>query len=249
MGLVPAGDSGTFFQTIPLKTRTLDSTSTFTAGGAPLVAFDDYLPLTRAPATNAVAPSGVRRHPRGFRTSVDRSAGGGEAGGAADRRAQLAARHAPRPNGAGRLGLALVGLDSLPPPFLAQMRRPQPFMDDNQPNQPAQPPILLISSSAAAKLFPAPFDSLAAGAAGNALAIDVKWIVAAAEFPSRNVVAIVPGSDPRLKGEYVAIGAHNDHIGLARPLDHDSIRIWNHVVRPEGADDFGKQASPAQQAT
>ena len=28
LGLLPAGDSGTYFQTIPLKTRTLDTTST-----------------------------------------------------------------------------------------------------------------------------------------------------------------------------------------------------------------------------
>ena len=32
--------------------------------------------------------------------------------------------------------------------------------------------------------------------------------------PARNVVAILPGSDPKLKGEYVALGAHNDHIGF-----------------------------------
>jgi Zn-dependent M28 family amino/carboxypeptidase len=31
-------------------------------------------------------------------------------------------------------------------------------------------------------------------------------------------------------------------------VDHDSIRIWNHIVRPEGADDAGKQATPEQQA-
>src|SRR6266550_5952103 len=44
-GLVPAGDDGTYFQTIPLKTRTFDTTSTFTLAGAPLTAFTDYVPL------------------------------------------------------------------------------------------------------------------------------------------------------------------------------------------------------------
>src|SRR5256886_7602996 len=44
-GLVPAGDDGTYFQTIPLKTRTFDTTSTFTVAGAPLTAFRDYVPL------------------------------------------------------------------------------------------------------------------------------------------------------------------------------------------------------------
>ena len=51
------------------------------------------------------------------------------------------------------------------------------------------------------------------------------------ELPSdwaRNVVAIIPGSDPVLKHEYVAIGAHNDHIGLRpQPVDKDSIKAFN----------------------
>jgi hypothetical protein len=47
--------------------------------------------------------------------------------------------------------------------------------------------------------------------------------------PARNVIGIIPGSDPALRGEYVAIGAHNDHLGLrfAGPLDHDSLRAYN----------------------
>ena len=59
-----------------------------------------------------------------------------------------------------------------------------------------------------------------------------------APAPARNVVAILPGSDPKLKGEYVAIGAHNDHIGFNHaPVDHDSLRAFNTVVRPQGDDD------------
>jgi hypothetical protein len=43
--------------------------------------------------------------------------------------------------------------------------------------------------------------------------------------PARNVVAVLPGSDPRLAGQYVAIGAHNDHDPvLAEGVDHDSLR-------------------------
>ncbi len=36
IGLVPAGDNGTYFQTLPLKTRRVDPLSTFIAGGATL---------------------------------------------------------------------------------------------------------------------------------------------------------------------------------------------------------------------
>jgi len=58
-----------------------------------------------------------------------------------------------------------------------------------------------------------------------------------ARGPARNIVAIVRGSDPALRGEYVSITAHNDHIGFThRPVDHDSLRAFNTVVRPLGAD-------------
>jgi hypothetical protein len=35
------------------------------------------------------------------------------------------------------------------------------------------------------------------------------------ELPTRNVVGILPGSDPALRDEYVVIGAHFDHLGRA----------------------------------
>jgi len=42
------------------------------------------------------------------------------------------------------------------------------------------------------------------------------------------------GSDPALRNEYVAITAHNDHIGFNhRPVAHDSLKAYNIVVRPE----------------
>jgi hypothetical protein len=50
------------------------------------------------------------------------------------------------------------------------------------------------------------------------------------ELPSefgRNVLAIVPGSDPVLKNQFVAIGAHNDHVGFAPPVDKDSLKAFN----------------------
>jgi hypothetical protein len=54
---------------------------------------------------------------------------------------------------------------------------------------------------------------------------------------ARNVIAYIRGSDPLLRDEYVAITAHNDHIGYThRPVDHDSLRAFNAVIRPMGAD-------------
>jgi hypothetical protein len=48
---------------------------------------------------------------------------------------------------------------------------------------------------------------------------------------TQNVVAVVEGSDPVLKNEYVALGAHYDHVGTGRPVNGDA--IYN------GADDDG----------
>ncbi len=60
------------------------------------------------------------------------------------------------------------------------------------------------------------------------------WLVArlateSFEFPSANVVARVPGSDPVLRGEHVLYSAHHDGLGVRFPWAGDS--IWN------GADD------------
>src|SRR4029079_1237771 len=49
---------------------------------------------------------------------------------------------------------------------------------------------------------------------------------------TQNVVGILEGSDPVLKNEYVAIGAHYDHVGM-NPFSFAADKIWN------GADDDG----------
>lgn len=48
---------------------------------------------------------------------------------------------------------------------------------------------------------------------------------------TQNVVAVFEGSDPVLKNEYVALGAHYDHVGVGAPVRGDA--IYN------GADDDG----------
>ena len=51
------------------------------------------------------------------------------------------------------------------------------------------------------------------------------------------MVAVLRGSDPALRNQYVSVTAHNDHVGFDHsPVDHDSLRAFNRVVRPMGAD-------------
>ena len=40
---------------------------------------------------------------------------------------------------------------------------------------------------------------------------------------SENVVGVVPGNDPKLKSQYIAISAHWDHLGIGVPVNGDSI--------------------------
>jgi hypothetical protein len=57
-------------------------------------------------------------------------------------------------------------------------------------------------------------------------------IAAKSEKPmTQNVVAVWEGGDPVLKSEYVALGAHYDHVGIGNPVNGDA--IYN------GADDDG----------
>jgi Zn-dependent M28 family amino/carboxypeptidase len=40
---------------------------------------------------------------------------------------------------------------------------------------------------------------------------------------SPNVAAVLPGSDPNLRNEYVVYTAHTDHLGIGKPINGDSI--------------------------
>jgi hypothetical protein len=67
--------------------------------------------------------------------------------------------------------------------------------------------------------------------------------------PARNVVAVLRGSDPKLRNTYVAIGAHSDHIGIlpGDALDHDSLHVYNEArfaivgMVPRGVQPTGAQ--------
>lgn len=62
--------------------------------------------------------------------------------------------------------------------------------------------------------------------------VGIKVGVRSSSIHTQNVVGILEGSDPVLKNEYVAIGAHYDHVGM-NPFNPGPDKIWN------GADDDG----------
>jgi hypothetical protein len=237
LGLVPAGDGGGYFQNIPLRTYTSDSASTMKVGGETLVFGTDFIPVGRA--EGQVTLDGV---PVVYGGSAADSSSWIPAGAAAGKVVVLSVPRSWSPfrnalyGGTSRFGgaraLVLSSLDRIPPNvhgFLlsfTELKR----MDGSL----AGPPSVFVTPRVANLLFGS-IDSARAGAAGKPLSGTL--VLHETQAPGRNVIAVLPGTDPVLKKEYVAIGAHNDHIGFnQRPVDHDSIRAFNMVARQQGAD-------------
>ena len=84
-------------------------------------------------------------------------------------------------------------------------------------------PVVVISRQLAAKILGGALTELEKSAdsrnstAGSrpplGLKLDLATNVVRRESPSFNVIGILPGSDPKLKGETIVIGAHYDHLG------------------------------------
>lgn len=105
-----------------------------------------------------------------------------------------------------------------------------------------------ISRAAAKRIFGRAPDGLTVGASGMTVAAHYTYAWTPTTSPARNVVAIMPGSDPARAGEYVLVGAHNDHVGTAAVgVDHDSLRAVNTVTRRQGANDPSCAPTAVQQ--
>jgi hypothetical protein len=136
---------------------------------------------------------------------------------------------------AGARAIVMATLDLGAPP--AYRVRRETYWDSTGVGGLAPLTVISMTRAAVASMFTTPFDQLTIGATGAPLSGRAGFIDAPTEAPAYNVVGIIRGSDPRLRATYVAIGSHHDHIGMGAPVDHDSIRAFNQVARPRGADD------------
>ncbi len=247
MGLTPMGDNGTYFQTLPFKTRTIDTTSGLSAGGAALAYGTEWVGRANQPfqQQNLGVVFGGSLGDTTVSLSPDQISGKLVVTllppGGGNRTLRVASRRYP--------GAAAIGVIA-PDQFLGLVRRPTTFIDDPAATAPAPPPpTVFLTQAGAGKLFDGMVAQLTPGTPGKAVSMDLKVLVEPVPYPARNVVALIPGNDPALKGQYLAVGAHNDHIGLAATaVDHDSMRIFLHRVRPGGAEDNGRQATAEEQA-
>lgn len=225
LGLVPGGENGTFFQSVPLYNRALDFTSQLSADGTPVTVGKDYFP---------VHPGGLPRSINGAQVIfAGNTANASSLIPAADAAGKVVLFSGTAGNIASRYpgaaAIMSVVRDQQVPGILNFIRGVSQRMKSFEDTVPDRLTILVPASSVALFLG-VPLENARPGTAGRTLRGDVRYTTT--DTPGRNVVAILPGSDAKLKHQYVAIGAHNDHLGLRRqgPLDHDSVRTFNQIA-------------------
>jgi hypothetical protein len=229
LGLTPMGENGTFLQTVPLVKRGYNADFTASVGGTALTAWADIVPLPVRGAkprsidgatlmyggTVEEAQAAITAEQAAGKVIVIKSPGG--------LRLPRLAPGSPLTNAA---GLALLIGAPVPPQFVSFFRNPGMSVPDASAATVQNAPMVFVLSDAAAKaVFGADVASLTPGRAGAVLSTTLNY----RELPSPayNVVAMLPGSDPALKGQFVAVGSHNDHDGVSTTaVDHDSLHLF-----------------------
>jgi Zn-dependent M28 family amino/carboxypeptidase len=266
LGLVPAGDKGGYFQYMPVTARVVTSASTISAGGKTFHVDRDFIvngATTDAKVSGDVIFGGVAGDTANALTTEQAegkvvvllpAAGGGRGFFGRGRGANN-----PLAGAAAVLTIA---------PTIGRARF-QPTLNDTVQSEgqrayaAANPSAgrggrgafgggaainATITPAVAAALLGKPADRATKGDKGTAATITLH--VANVPAPTRNVIGIIPGSDPVLKNEYVVIGAHSDHVGFNQnPVEHDSLKAYNIVARVEGADSRGAAPPTPEQWT
>jgi len=244
MGLAPAGDNGTYFQNVPATTRQLDlAKSSITVDGVMLKAGTDFVtqgaPRKARSIDGATAIFGGTFGDTTGLPSADLLAGkivvvsvrqgggggfggggggGGFGGGQAFARLVGGAAAVARISGATLANNAIRAATS--PTANMAMQSDAPVVE--------APVNLIVTESAAEKLLGIPVAQAQAGALGKMVHGTV--VFDDRVVPARNVVAMLRGSDAKMRETYVAMGAHNDHVGYLStetPPEHDSLHLYN----------------------
>ena len=217
-GAKPAGDNGTYFQNITLERTVFDKAATqVTVGDLTLTLTKDFMMFGgsngRVAGPLVVVPKKQDTYDvrgkvvllgKGLAQEMDRITKAGALAILTD---------------SGYSGNSWNAFVDGYSRFAGGFRMPTPARPDSQ--GPMTAPMVTISGDAYQKLAP-----LADTKATLAVAVTKETAT------TRNVVAIAEGSDPKLKAEYVAVGAHYDHIGMD-PNAPGPDKIYN------GADDDG----------
>jgi hypothetical protein len=264
LGLRPAGDNGTYFQILDYGTSSFDeSASRLSVGATALRAESDWAPLTGSPASGTGMSASLNNVPTVFagawndttvalgnmsgKVAVFTMSGGTQR--AANGRVMTpnyAAIGGARAMRAGAAGILVVlDTDMLPRAVVTAAFNGRNGMKPASVGSASGIPIAVATEAAGARIFGKPLSQMSVGATGQPITASWNYGFKRSQYPARNVVAILPGSDPVRANEYVLVGAHNDHVGtLPVGLDHDSLRSFNTVMRPQGANDCRNPCVP-----
>ncbi len=233
-GLEPGGDNGTFLQRVPLVQSALDrSVSSVTAAGTVLAPYENYLPRNQGPNARAfdgapVVFAGVWGAPgllggeavRGktvvLATPIDNSS---------VIKLQAQAQFAQA------AAIVIANYELMSPTVLAAVSQSPTIPGESGPaGGPDLPSYLHITRATAARVLGVgDLADAAPGREGTPITGRIAFAWQPAE--AYNVVAILRGSDAALRNEFVAVGAHSDHVGIAPPEDRDSLRAFNLELR------------------
>lgn len=233
-GLQPAGDDGTYFQFWPMHRLLTAGNSHAELDGAPLELWTDAAVVSPVDATLDLPMVWVGTAGADSLAHLDLR---GKAVAAMTlppsrppiswislrmwryTRQEIAERTAALEK-AGATAIVLVADDSTKDQFIpvsVPMRRGSYVVDTAT--------IARARKRAPVLWLPASLQSRVSGA--KRLTLDLR--AESFDYPSVNVVAKVPGTDPQMRNEYVLFSGHDDHDGVRFPVAGDS--IWN------GADD------------
>ena len=256
LGLTPAGENGTFLQPVPLASYVLDTTrAELRVGSAQLAPFKDYfayqptfaVPVRPIDGAQVIYVGGAAdsatwpgREALKGKLVLFRNSGSGTSIGAPDL--------GPEGRFGEVAGLAVTQIDPLLAQFSDYLRGPRLEVRESEKAPPGvtQPRMLFVPTASVPKLIGRPLETLKPGDTGAVVRGDVAFT--GRDLPATNVVAVLEGANPALRGQFVALGAHNDAIGIVSPVDHDSLRAYNTVIRPRGANDSPRAPSADEAA-
>ena len=241
LGVEPGGENGTYFQDVPLSARGVVATSSLAIDGKKFPLGTDFVPRDMGSGMRSIdGATAIYGGTWGDSTTlISREAAAGKivvlnsAAGWSVNRFTVSARF---PAAA---AVAVATLNKIPAGDQWDMlnaRFPTPTGRAQVVGN-AAPAFIYASDALVSAMFGgASLASLKSGDPGRAVQGQISY-QRTSVTPGRNVIGIIRGSDPKLRGQYVALGAHDDHIGMrSTPVDHDSLRAYDAVVAPMGAE-------------
>lgn len=252
LGLEPAGEDGTFFQSALMR-RSISTESWFRVGDKRYELWKEFIPrdqgVRASPLGGAVAIYAGTFGDTASYLKPDQAAGkvvvvrlgrgpDGKPSYTLINRPQLVARYRTA------TAIIVIGTEYFPPGYVDAVFRGNNVTVRSVPDTTTVlPSYLYVTEAMGRAMLGTDPDSARTGQLG--VPVFGQVIATVEPAPGRNVIAVLRGSDPALRNQYVAIGAHNDHIGFSdSPADHDSVYAFMHIAAPQGADNDRPNPSP-----